>query len=73
MEKIISVDKLNHNISAFLSHELAPRFKKNSKKEPQTLAICKEDKEHLTKAKMVLMEQLFIYASKLDDSSFRVF
>lgn len=60
---------LIQNMRSFIYDHVVPKFNKNIVKPLDKLLICKEDKEQLTKSKIALITQLFLYLNSLDEKA----
>ena len=71
VSKLIDEKIWMSNLLSFINDHLMAKFKKNSAKSIDKLIVCKEDKEHITKTRMVLITELFRYLLALDEKSLK--
>ncbi|CDW71353.1 dna-dependent protein kinase catalytic subunit [Stylonychia lemnae] len=67
--KLVDINVWMGNLYSFLADHIVIKFVKNERKSLDKLLICKEDKEILTKSRMVLITQFLRYLDQLDEES----
>jgi hypothetical protein len=66
---ILNEQTWQFSLNSFINDNITPKYTKNISKSIEKVIICKEDKESITKSRIVLITQLFSYLYALDDKS----